>query len=62
MDLKEDIKYLPDGAWLRYYEEDGQTWTVQHCEAFDGKLKLNPEWEIVEDEIGKVYIVKPKQI
>lgn len=58
VDTKE---YVKDGTWLRYYESDGNVWTIGHHTLFDGKIELNPEWKIVKEEMGKVYIVKPKK-
>lgn len=54
--------YIKDGTWLRYYEPDGQIWTVGHNELFDGKIEFNPDWEVIEEDMGTVYVVKPKKI
>ncbi len=54
-------QYLKDGDWFRYYYEDIGTITEQHSELFHGKQEINPEWKVITEEIGTVYIIKPKK-
>jgi hypothetical protein len=53
--------YVKDGTWLKYYQEDGTAYIIQHMEFWDGKIEFNPEWKILEEKIGTVYVVKPKK-
>lgn len=59
-----DKKYVKDGDYLRYYTNDDESgvWTIQYNYLFDGKLEIDPEWEVLEETIGRVYVVKPKKI
>ncbi len=54
-------QYVKDGDWFRYYYEDIGQITEQHSELFNGKQEINPEWEVLQENIGTVYIVKPKK-
>lgn len=58
-DLKQ---YVKDGDWFRKYNEDLGSVTYRHLELSDGKIEINPEWEILEETLGRVYVVKPEKI
>ena len=53
--------YVKDGDWFRLRTEEEGTFTYQHLELFDGKIEINPEWKVSNEEIGKVYIIKSKE-
>ena len=54
-------KYVKDGDFFRYYYEDLGCITEQHSELFDGKQEINPDWEVLQEKMGTVYVVKPKK-
>jgi hypothetical protein len=54
-------QYVRDGDWFRYYYENIGTITEQHSELFNGKQEINTDWEVKEELIGRVYVVKPKK-
>lgn len=55
-------QYVKDGEWFRLYSDDIGTCTSQHSELFDGKIEIHPDWEISDEEIGRVYIINKKKI
>lgn len=56
--------YVRNGDYLRYYNNnDGNgVWTIQFHEDFDGKYEVDDNWEVLEETIGRVYVVKPEKI
>jgi len=55
-------QYVRDGDWFRWYTEEFGCISEQHNQLFDGKREINPEWEVLEENIGRVYVVKPEKI
>jgi hypothetical protein len=53
-------QYVKDGEWFRSDTNAG-TLTWQYSELMDGKIEIDPSWEISDEELGRVYIIKPEK-